>query len=180
MEQKTQKSMFGLIKSPKRRKISEEVFPLPKQAELFAAFAPNMLIFVTFPKATDEEFLASLDLSKPGLIIDFRRFPRFDIGSLTRQKVFNEFKAREISYVDFAWPAPGSDGQGDTCPNLGPELQRIKGRVMILLEERPHTAAIVEAITKQILKHAGGQWQIVRIPSYSQNPAPSEVGWHRA
>jgi hypothetical protein len=173
MEKKSRKAHFELITSPKRREVSEEVFSLPDQAELFASFAPNMLVFVTFPRATDKEFLASLDWSKPGIIIDFRRYPRFDIGSLTRQKVFEEFNERQISYVDFAWSF--SSGHGEACPMLGPVLQRIKGRVMIILEERPHTAAIVESITDQIFKHSGSQWQVIRIPSYFPSLAPPSI-----
>ena len=176
MEHSARKSAFTLIKSAKRREVTSETFPLPSQAELFAAYAPNIVIFVTFPSATDVEFLQALDHSKPGLVIDVRRFPRFDIGSLTRHKVFQEFSERQILYVDYAWSNSESEGNQIAVPYLRPELHRLRGRVMVLVEERPHTIGVVDAITAQIRSLTKSSWEIVRIPSYSPG-ASSELAF---
>jgi hypothetical protein len=172
-----QKSDFTLIKSARRREVTSDTFRLPSQAELFAAYAPNVLIFVTFPTATDEEFLRALNISKPGLVIDVRRFPRFDIGSLTRQKAFEEFSKRQISYIDYAWHPSESVGADFACPYLGPELHRLKGRLMILLEERPQTSELLKAIAGQILSLTRSNWDIVQIPSYLPNTVASDLAF---
>lgn len=54
---------------------------------------------------------------------------------------------------------------------------RLKGRVMILLEERPHTAETVKAITEQVLAPTHTHWEMVRISTYLPSSVSSELAF---
>ena len=169
------KPAFTLIKSSRRRQITEDSFPRPLQAELFASYSDNVLIFVTLAKATNEEFLKALDHSKLGLIFDIRRFPRFDIGSLTRQKAFEEFDRRHIDYVDYACSWSDASGPDFACPYLRPELHRLRGIIMFLLEDRLYTSEVERTIVEQCMVLTRKSWDVVRIPSYLPNFVSSNL-----
>jgi hypothetical protein len=175
MAQTLQKPVFTLIKSPKRRQITDDFFPRPLQAELFASYSTNVLIFVTLAKTTNEEFLKILDHSKLGLIFDIRRFPRFDIGSLTRQKAFEEFDRRHIDYVDYACSWSDVEGPDFACPYLRPEIHRLRGIVMFLLEDRPYTSEVERTIVEQCIVLTRESWDVIRIPSYLPNSVSSNL-----
>jgi len=161
-----QKSAFTLIKSPKRREVTKDSFPLPYQAELFSAYAPNLLILVTFPKATAEEFMGVLEHTRPGVVIDLRLFPRFDVGSLSRQKVFKEFETRRILYFDFARLSDDPRQLDFSTLNQIAELRVLSGVIMILLEDRPYTMDVAKALHDHLATVSHAPWDVVQVPSY--------------
>jgi hypothetical protein len=170
----SQKPTFTVIHSPRRRSINEHLFPSPIQAELFSEHAPNTVVFVTLAKISDEDFIKTLDFSKPALIVDIRRFPRFDIGSLTRLKVFEQFAKRNIEYTDLG------SGIGSRHPVFdSPYLEHLEpkrhlhGTVMVLLDDRTDTPEIEKRFIDFAYKATREYWAIVHVPCFLPNTVSS-------
>ncbi len=59
------------------------------QGTLFPEIRNGMLIFVSFPGVTDEDFKMVIEHAMPGIILELRPVPRFDIGKMNRRLVFH-------------------------------------------------------------------------------------------
>src|SRR5580765_8003789 len=83
---------------------SKEFLPSPPtlgvQEALFPFEASHLLVFVSFPEVSEDEFVSALNSLHPRVIIELRKAPRFDIGKLNRQVAFECFQRIGSSYFD--------------------------------------------------------------------------------
>lgn len=73
---------------------------LARSSSLFPEYENEALIFIKYSELRDVHFLRIIEEIKPQRIIDVRRVPRFDLGNLTRQGVFQIFKSINARYFD--------------------------------------------------------------------------------
>jgi hypothetical protein len=157
------KSDFKVIHSPSRLPVTGKTLSMPPQGELFKPYESNILIFVSFPRTTAAEFLMTVAISNPQVVLDLRRYPRFDFGHLSRKLVFNEFEKREVRYIDFAWTA--NCDREHAFPLIGPELPRMRGCIMALVDEAEE-CDLIEAVTTQFKSVRKRKWKIASVPQY--------------
>jgi TIR domain len=93
-----------LVETPYRPEpISKETFVRPGwQSTFFATANPCLLLFVNFQKISENDFVTALEGARPKILIDLRRVPRFDLGSLNRRRVFSIFASVGIQYIDLS------------------------------------------------------------------------------
>jgi hypothetical protein len=123
---------------------------------------------------SDEDFIRTLDFAKPGLIIDVRRFPRFDIGSLTRFKAFEQFSKRNIMYADCGYGI-GSLHPTFDSPYVQPNGRHLHGTVMVLLDDRPDTPETEKHFIETVHRATSESWAILHVPSLLPNVVSSEL-----
>ncbi len=142
--------------------------PDPKlvQAGLFPFGQGRSLIFVSIPGVTEQEFVALVQIAQPAFAVELRRAPRFDIGRLTRQTVFERFEDAKCKYLD---PAPKGDAGGDDVKNwIGPTLDVFRqnsGRPIMFFVS---TSQDTDLLRRNICNALGcwdGEWQIFEVPN---------------
>ena len=72
----------------------------PVQKTLFPERKPGVVVFLEFSAMTDRELVEVMEDEQPGYIFDLRLAPRFDLGSLSRESVFELFSRISARYVD--------------------------------------------------------------------------------
>jgi hypothetical protein len=78
----------------------DETSIVPIQQVLFPFGVETLAVFVAFNEIKDTEFLRLLDLVRPTCAVDLRLNPRFEVGSINRQRAFREFESRHVKYCD--------------------------------------------------------------------------------
>ena len=81
----------------------DEVGNVPSQGMLFQLPSKHLLVFLDVSSITDRMFLSVVTAGMVR-VFDLRVAPRFDIGQLTRSRVFELFNKHRIDYFDI----PGS------------------------------------------------------------------------
>src|SRR6267154_686780 len=103
MDHKARRAHLQIVPRTLRSEIGPRDFQAPlvgAQSNLFPAPRPGLLIFVYFPEVGEDEFRNVLQFAKPSSILELRNTPRFDIGRLNRQTVFQYFDREHATYVD--------------------------------------------------------------------------------
>jgi len=103
MTDEERKRQFQVVPKVRREDITAGTFIEPMlgaQTTLFPVPRPGLLIFVYFPEVSEDEFLKALEIAKPGVVMELRNTPRFDIGRLNRRIVFQCFDAEHSKYLD--------------------------------------------------------------------------------
>jgi len=141
---------------------------LPAQISLFPTSDKRIIVFVTFSKISDSEFVETLNAVRPHVVVDLRRFPRFDTGKLNRAMAFEHFEKTHAKYIDMLWSYDSStDHTQDLTahPVLSPDLIATNGPVMILLEAKQCQPEIVDTVTRQIATRSNHQWDVIGVPN---------------
>lgn len=89
-----------LVHSSKESEQEKKPGELKVQYSMFPESNPYSLVYVT-PSLLDESgFLDIFDEVHPRYVLDMRRVPRFDIGTLNREKIFNTYFSNNLTYCD--------------------------------------------------------------------------------
>jgi hypothetical protein len=75
---------------------------LCSQTNMFATTRAGLFIFVYFPEVSEEEFRNVIEYARPGVVVDLRWSPRFDLGRLNRNLAFQMFERQRSCYIDAA------------------------------------------------------------------------------
>jgi len=127
------------------------------------------LVFVSFPKVSDTEFVSILDQVHPGAIVELRKVPRFDFGRLNRRTAFEYFRRNGSRYVDLIADATEQDDQ--LVEKVREILSDRSARVsplMFLVSGNDHLSSLTGTILN-CLKVSGEQWNICYLPHHGQN-----------
>lgn len=136
---------------------------LPAQNVLFPVGGADLLVFITFSSISDGDFLESINLLQPRIVLDIRRFPRFDTGRLNRRLAFEQFERAHARYVDLLWSDDGGSDESNSFASA--ELASCKGPVMILLEAKQTAQNLVTTLTKEISCKSRKPWEVIQIPA---------------
>lgn len=89
-----------LVHSADSEKNETQNRELKVQYALFPEGNPYSIVCVV-PSLLDEtEFLDIFNEVHPRYVLDMRRVPRFDIGTLNREKMFSTYFSNELTYLD--------------------------------------------------------------------------------
>lgn len=90
--------------TPRRATLSKDAFvsQTGPQTALFPSPRPGVLVFVYVSDATEEELRDALHVASPGLVVELRNSPRFDIGKFNRQRFFAYMDEQRATYLDLA------------------------------------------------------------------------------
>lgn len=144
------------------------------QSTLFAAEHPSLLVFVNFEGVTEADFLALLTTGRPRYVIDIRRVPRFDVGTLNRKLVFSLFSQISAHYIDLS-------GQlritSERDARLNPALlashlqasvfrtnKGVQGPVAFLVDPLQSEEEFLRLLAEALPPFDGGGWDVLRIP----------------
>ena len=147
MPDETKRNQLYVVPKQKRMPISTLDFVEPgTQGMLFPAPKRGLILFVLFPDVTEQEFRDVLKSAMPSYVIELRASPRFDIGSLTRQTVFQAFHHHNIRYADLTSALMGTNDTDAVLDRLRDFLREIRPRFdrpMIFLVDRVESTKIV-------------------------------------
>ena len=101
-------SRLHVVGSARIDPLQELASSLPIQASLFPTSGKRILVFVVFSRVSDTQFIDTLQMLKPHVVVDMRRFPRFDTGKLNRQLAFQCFENAHTKYIDLLWSCQAS------------------------------------------------------------------------
>lgn len=176
MSNEERRATFQLIRKPRRVPPSEDQFlESASQSLLFPIPSPDLLIFVVFPLANEEDFTRPLEFARPSAILELRRSPRFDVGRLNRQLAFQWFEATHSKYYDLSpMLSSGDSSSADPVELVGMFLRstgnQVHGPVMILLSEtraeRPDDD-VVNEITRLFASASDHSWKTITFPQFA-------------
>lgn len=168
------RAKFTLISGRKRVPVASELFravdPGP-QAALFPATRPGLVVFVCFPDVEEDEFTAVLANAKPSFVIDLRIVPRFDVGRLNRQRVFDLFDAMGTRYIDLTGILLNGATHDDVIRNLNSLMSSASFdlfRPAIFLLSRPETSIATDAEILTALAASGKHAkEVIEVPAFA-------------
>ena len=102
MESKTTRG-FKLISRTGRDESQEPITTTTDsvQQSLLPFRSHRCLIFVSLPDVDHRDFVSLLESAGPAIVVELREIPRFDIGPLNRQSIFDLFRQQGDVYLDF-------------------------------------------------------------------------------
>ena len=178
MSDQERRTRFQLIRRPQRALIEERQFNEPAaQGQLFPIPRQDLLIFLVFPRVTEDEFTKTLELAKPAAILELRRSPRFDIGHLNRQEAFKWFNAMHAKYYDLSSGiSPADDVPADPVHLVDTFLAhssgKVTGPIMLLISEasvagQPPGESIPIRIARLFASASQHRWDTVEVPQFA-------------
>ena len=166
------KTTHGLKVISKSHPIDAPVSPAQTsgiQQSLFPLRSRRSLIFVSLPDADHRECVSILENAGPLVVVDLRRIPRFDLGPLNRQSIFDLFRRLEDVYLDLGT----EEFEGSNGADFPLRVQ--KALQPFVQQERPFlfltsAAQNPPALSKSIfewLKTSNEPWEIYEVPHHS-------------
>jgi hypothetical protein len=170
MAREGDRTILRLVRPPKRRSIDpSELGPCGPQGLLFPLPDRNVLIFVTFPRVTEDEFVSTLRDAMPSLVLELRRWPRFDLGRLTRQQAFRAFAEAQAQYVDL-WGhfrlEDSTDPRKVFDLFLSKAQNSLAGPIMVLLNENEGDESLLNVIAEGLASLSKRPWRTFEVPRY--------------
>jgi hypothetical protein len=166
----------GLTLVPTRKRVevdadsfrSEEFGP---QSALFPQAKPGIVVFVCFPDIQEREFVALLQDAKPSFVIDLRVVPRFDVGRMNRDRVFDLFEAQHIRYVDLTGILVSGASHKDVMQAFTDLLSSSTFdllRPVVFLLSRPETSVATDSEVLSALAASGKQArEVMQLPAFA-------------
>lgn len=174
MNDQDPKARFKVIPGIRRNELSQENFAVPRsgaQTTLFPTPRPGLLIFVFFPDVTEDEFKKAIQFAKPGTVIELRNTPRFDIGKLNRQIVFDCFDKEHSTYLDLtSTAADGSDSKGlvgQIKETFKRDQFRFDKPIMFLLSRFGSPPDLSEQVIDAMAEVKQSKPEIIAIPNFT-------------
>jgi hypothetical protein len=139
------------------------------QGLLFGIQQQNVLVFVSLAGVEEDDFLALLRSTKPAVVVELRPVPRFDIGRLNRQTVFECFEREQARYLDVGVGNCdlGNSQSVRSCLQPAAAVLRsaAKGRPLMFLISELQNHKQVRQTVYDLLGCAEGEWQVLEVPS---------------
>lgn len=169
------KKRFHVISGLRRADVTAETFLTSNtQSTLFPTPRPGLVIFVFFPEVTEEEFRITLEIAKPGIVVELRNTPRFDIGKLNRQLVFQYFDSGRSTYLDLTSQRIGQAN----WPQLLEDLKRMFNKnhihfdkpIMFLLSTHNSPPEFSDRIIDVVAAIKKSPPEVLNVPRFVDNP----------
>lgn len=140
------------------------------QADLFPTAKPWLMIFTDVSELSADSFVRLINEARPTFILDVRPAPRFDIGRLNRNRVFEIFEQNHIQYIDVAGLA-GVTSRWDA--NLNPSFlvetinanlyqgsEAVEGPIVVLCDDKECLSSAMVVFPRQIRSSVRQKWDI--------------------
>lgn len=173
MNEQDPKKRFQIVSGIRRNDITADAFLTPNlaaQSTLFPNPRPGLIIFVFFPEVTEDEFRKTLEIAKPSVVVELRNTPRFDIGNLTRQTVFQYFDKEHSKYLDLTSRRTMQSDDLDLIKELKQAFSKHRVRfdkpIMFLLSTRNSTPELSERIVAIIAEMKKTPPEVLEVPHF--------------
>lgn len=139
-----------------------------RQGSLFEEPDSWLVVLASIPDLPDNTFTELIRCSEPALIFDLRLVPRFDFGTLNRERAFELFERVKATYVDATTPLMTGSNKEEVIRLL---IQRIAldgvnvRRPVVFLLGRAESSLASQNEILSILGHVGRRLDIVSIPT---------------
>ena len=127
-----------------------------------------LVVLASVPDLPDNTFVDLIRCAEPALIFDLRLAPRFDFGTLNRERAFRLFEHVKATYVDATTPLMTGTNKEEVIRQL---VERIASdginvrRPVVFLLGRTESSLASEGEILSILGHMGRRLDVVNIPS---------------
>jgi hypothetical protein len=167
------RAQLTLIPGRKRMPVTVDAFrslPQGPQATLFPESRPGVVVFVCFPDVEEEEFISLLADARPSYVIDLRIVPRFNVGRLNRERVFDLFDSVNTRYLDLTGILLNGASRADVMRSFSDLLSSGTFnlfRPVVFLLSRPETSVATDAEILDALSASGKEAQeVVQVPAW--------------
>ena len=175
MSDSQERVKLQLVRSPQRVPVTEDRFAVrPTQRSLFPVPKEDLLVFVSVSRVTEEEFFKTLEMARPRVILELRRSPRFDIGSMNRRLAFRWFDSLESTYHDLSSLRSREDADPETWVRsfLERAESQVRGPILLLISEPdatsdPSDEYLVSKITRMFTSALKRDWETVHVPRFA-------------
>jgi hypothetical protein len=139
------------------------------QNTLFAADHPSLLVVVELETLGAQDFITLLSTSRPKLIFDVRRVPRFDIANLNRRFVFDFLRNSGVQYVDLSGKL-GSSGPSEArlvahqIKSIGEARRSFKGPLVFLVDRHQFNEDYILELLEELPAAPNGVWDVLKLP----------------
>lgn len=174
------KTTHGFKVISKSRPTNAEVLPAETsvfQQSLFPLQTPRSLIFVSLPDVDHRDFVSILENAGPMVIVELRRIPRFDIGPLSRQSIFDLFRRLGDVYLDFGTEEFDRSNGEDLFAEVRKTLQSYvqQQRPFLFLTSAAQTPPALSKSIFEWLQKSGEPWEIYEVPHHNANWAAAFI-----
>lgn len=173
MNEHDPKTRFQVVPKRQRSEVSAEAFLVSNvaaQSNLFPIPRAGLLIFVFFPEVTEDEFRKTLEMAKPSVVVELRSTPRFDIGRLNRQTVFQYFDREHSKYLDLTSKQVDETGGLDLIQEVRESFTKNHVRfdkpIMFLLSRHSSTPELSERIVGVVSELKKTPPEVLEIPHF--------------
>jgi hypothetical protein len=170
METKTARG-FKLIAGTGRNEMQQTAPAMTDsvQQSLLPLRSHRCLIFVSLPDVDHRDFVSLLESAGPAVVVELRRIPRFDIGPLNRQSIFDLFRQQGDVYLDFGTGEFEGSSNEDHLPlKVQKTLQHYveqKRPFMFLTSTAQEPPSFSKSILKWLQK-SNEPWEIYEVPHH--------------
>ena len=175
MSDSRERVKLELVRAPQRTPVTEDRFAgRPTQKALFPVPKQDLLVFVSVSRVTEEEFTKTLEMARPRVILELRRSPRFDIGSMNRRLAFRWFDSLESKYYDLSSlrSQEGTDPETWVQTFLERPESQVEGPILLLISDPDATSKssdeyLIPKITSIFTSALHRDWETVHVPHFA-------------
>jgi hypothetical protein len=134
-----------VVASKRRLAICAELFrPENTQASLFGDDEAWLIVFINVSEVNGDDFTNAIRYSDPSVVLDLRLAPRFDVGSLNRERVFELFRSVKTTYVDTTAPLMNGESREVAIQRIITHIPKSEGprRTVVFLVGRNDRSSI--------------------------------------
>jgi len=161
------------------RSIPKEIGNILSKVQRELPSSRRLLVWVNFDKVSTELWRRLFNVHF-ALILDFRAFPRFDIGGLNRRTAFSMFKNNNIMYMDMTGGITDNPRRA-LIIDPATMLQKIceaaasseRKVVLVIVDKSSSIAAVERAIVPYLVKTTGAIWSSIACDSIGTVSVPA-------
>ena len=168
MSSPTDRGGLRVVSSKRRIALSAEMFrPQERQAGLFDDEAAWTIVFVSVPDLPEGVFGDIIRYAEPSFVFDLRLAPRFDMGSLNRERAFELFDRVRATYVDTTTPLMAGVKREEVIEMLVrrlPDAGLAARRPVVFLLGRSESSLATPPEILSILGRSSHRLEIINVP----------------
>ena len=136
------------------------------QNTLFAAHHPSLMAVIELEGLEASEFVTLVTNTKPKLLFDLRRVPRFDKANLNRARVVDLFRENDTRYFDLSGQAHATDtaSVGAAVRRLTDDINRLSGPVLFLVDRDQSAESYVLDLIDKLPAPPDDIWDVLKLP----------------
>jgi hypothetical protein len=133
-----------------------------------------MIVFINVSELRGDDFADAIRYSEPSVVLDLRLAPRFDVGSLNRERAFELFHSIGTTYVDTTTPLMNGESREGAIqriiryiPTSGISARRT---VVFLLGRNDQSSIASRSEMLALLCQSEKRLNVINIPELSVGP----------
>jgi hypothetical protein len=166
-----------VVASKRRLAVSAELFrPENAQPSLFREEDTWMIVFINVSELRGDDFTNAIKYADPSVVLDLRLAPRFDIGSLNRERAFELFSSVKTRYVDATAPIMNGESREVAIQRIIRHIPigsaSSRGTVVFLLGRNDQSSIASQSEMLTLLGQSEKRLDVINIPELSVSCDP--------